>query len=79
MIKNLSIKCVKGQKIGDSLLLLDNGNLLSIYPDIFYDRGLEGFWMVKRVGDWLKILKFLRAKRAIAQPHQPAQISKSKV
>ena len=61
MKKTISIKCVKGQKIGDSLLKLDNGNLLSIYPDAFYDRGLEGFWMLKRIGDWLKILKFLRA------------------
>ena len=61
MRENLSIKCVKGQKLGDSLLKLDNGNLLSIYPDIFYDRGLKGFWMIKKIGDWLKILKFLRA------------------
>lgn len=59
--ENLSIKCVKGQKIGDSLLELDNGNFLSIYPDTFYDRGLKGFWMIKKIGDWLKILKFLRA------------------
>ena len=69
MRENLSIKWVKGQKIGDSLLKLDNGNLLSVYPDTFYDRGLEGFWMIKRIGDWLRILKFLRAwaMSAVAQ------------
>lgn len=61
MRENLSIKCVKGQKVGDSLLKLEDGVLLPIYPDTFYDRGLNGFWMLKRIGDWLKILKFLRA------------------
>ena len=61
MRNKLSIKCVKGQKVGDSLILLENGNLQPIYPDTFYDRGLKGFWMIKRIGDWLKILKFLRA------------------
>ena len=69
MRENLSIKCVKGQKIGDSLLKLDNGNLLSIYPDTFYDRGLKGFWMIKRIGNWLKILKFLRAWAMSAVAH----------
>ena len=57
----LSIKCVKGQKIGDSLLLVDNGELLSIYPDTFYNRNVEGFWMLKRIDDRFKIIKFLRA------------------
>lgn len=71
MIKNLSIKCVKGQKIGDSLLKLDDGNLLSIYPDTFYNKGLKGFWMVKRIGDWLKILKFLRAWAMSAVAYTP--------
>lgn len=57
----LSIKCVKGQKIGDSLLMLEDNNLLSIYPDTFYERGIEGYWMLKKAGNWLEILKFLRA------------------
>lgn len=56
----LSVICVKGQKVGDSLLILENGNPLSIYPDIFYDKNIEGYWMLKRIGDWWKILRFLR-------------------
>lgn len=61
MQEKLSIKCVKGRKVGDSLLKLENGVLLPIYPDIFYNRELEGYWMLKRIGSWWKILKFLRA------------------
>ena len=69
MRENLSIKCVKGRKVGDSLLKLEDGALLPIYPDTFYDRGLKGFWMIKKIGDWLKILKFLRAWAMSAVAH----------
>ena len=41
MRNKLSIKCVKGQKVGDSLILLENGNLQPIYPDTFYNRFVE--------------------------------------
>lgn len=67
----LSIKCVKGQKIGDSLLMLENNSLLSIYPDTFYERGIEGYWMLKKVGNWLEILRFLRAQRGMDSPNLP--------
>lgn len=59
----LGIKCVLGQKVGDSLLILEDGNLLPIYPDTFYNQDIQGYWMLKRIGNWWKILKFLRAER----------------
>lgn len=58
----LTIKCILGQKVGDSLIRDENGNLISIYPDTFYEKGIKGYWMLKRVGDWQKILKFMRAE-----------------
>ena len=60
MRNKLSRKCVKGQKIGDSLILLENGNLQPIYPDTFYNRFVEAYWMLKRIGNTWKILKFLK-------------------
>lgn len=59
---NLTIKCVLGQKIGDSLIRDEDGNLLSIYPDTFYERNVLGYWQLKRAGDWLIVLRFLRAE-----------------
>lgn len=53
------IKCIRGTKIGDSLLRNEDGNLQSIYPDTFYPKGIEGYWMLKRIGNWWKILKVL--------------------
>lgn len=58
----LTIKCILGQKVGDSLIRDENGNLISIYPDTFYERGIKGYWMLKRMGDWWIILKFIRAE-----------------
>lgn len=57
------IKCIYGTKIGDSLIRNEDGSLQSIYPDTFYQRGIAGYWMLKRIGDWWKIIKFLGVKQ----------------
>ena len=57
--ENPTIKCIKGIKIGDSLLRDEEGNLITIHPDLFYERGLEGFWMLKKIGMSWKIIRFL--------------------
>lgn len=53
------IICVYATKIGDSLLRDEEGNLLLIHPDTFYERGLKGYWMLKRIGSNWKILRVL--------------------
>lgn len=53
------IICVHGTKIGDSLLRDEVGNLLFLYPDTFYIKGIIGYWMLKRVGTRWQILKVL--------------------
>lgn len=53
------IKCIRGTKVGDSLIRNEDGSLQSIYPDTFYSKGIIGYWMLKRIGDWWKILKVL--------------------
>lgn len=58
-IRNITIKCVLATKIGDSLLRDDEGNLLPIYPDTFYERGIKGYWMLKRIGLSWVILRVL--------------------
>lgn len=55
-----TIICVKATKIGDSLLRDEVGSLILIHPDSFYEKGLEGFWMLKRIGYNWKIIRFLR-------------------
>ena len=53
------IKCVYATKIGDSLLRDEEGVLLSIYPDTFYERGIKGYWMLKQVGNFWVIVRVL--------------------
>lgn len=53
------IKCIYGTKVGDSLIRNEDGSLQSIYPDTFHPTGTTGYWMLKRIGDWWKILKVL--------------------
>lgn len=60
MRNKLSIKCVKGQKVGDSLIQLEDESLQPIYPDTFYNRFIKAYWMLKRVGDTWIILKVLK-------------------
>ena len=57
----LSIICVKGKKIGDSLLVLEEGCLFSIYPDTFYPRNITGYWALKQIGNYYKIIRFLQS------------------
>lgn len=52
------IKCIRGTKIGDSLIRNEDGSLQSIYPDTFYPKS-TGYWMLKRIGNWWKIIKVL--------------------
>lgn len=56
------IKCVYATKLGDSLLRDEEGNLLSIYPDTFYKKGTEGYWMLKYTCNWWKIIRFLSSE-----------------
>lgn len=55
----LTLKCVRGVKIGDSLIRDDDGNLQSVYPDSFYPTGTDAYWMLKRIGNWWKIVKVM--------------------
>lgn len=57
------IICVKGTKIGDSLIRDEDGNLLSLYPDTFYPRFTVAYWMLKDLGDRWQILKYLKDDR----------------
>ncbi len=54
------MKCILGQKIGDSLILDDDGNLQSIYPDVFYSRNMYAYWQLKKMGDFWVIVKVFR-------------------
>lgn len=47
-------------KLGDSLLRDEVGNPILIHPDTFYEKGYEGYWMLKKIGNNWKIIKFLR-------------------
>ena len=58
------IKCVYATKIGDSLLRDEEGVLLSIYPDTFYERGIKGYWMLKQVGNSWVIQRVLVVSEA---------------
>ena len=51
--------CVKGFKVGDSLIRKEDGSLLSIYPDTFYDRGVDGYWLLRKIGDFWVVVKVL--------------------
>lgn len=62
-MKNLTIKCVKGQKVGDSLLELEDGSLQPIFPETFYNRNIMGYWMLKQLGYKWKVEKFILAKK----------------
>lgn len=55
------IVCVKGIKVGDSLIRDEEGNLLFLYPDTFYPRFTMAYWMLKDLGDRWQILKYLKA------------------
>ena len=50
--------CVLAKKIGDSLLELSSGELLSIYPDFHYERGTMGFFLLRKFGTRKNIVKF---------------------
>lgn len=53
------IRCVYGTKIGDSLIQNEDGSFQSIYPDTFYNKGITGYWQLKRIENWWKIIKVL--------------------
>lgn len=53
------IICVKGIKIGDSVLKLEDGTLQCIYPDTHYVRGHEGYWMLQKIDPYWKIIRVL--------------------
>ena len=57
--KNFTIKCILATKIGDSLLRDEEGNLLPIYPDTFYEKGIKGYWMLKQIGMTWVILRVM--------------------
>lgn len=57
------IRCVKATKVGDSILKTEDGNLQPIYPDTHYDRGTNGYWMLKRIGNFWIILQFLIGRK----------------
>ncbi len=58
---DFTIICIKGKKVGDSVIRTEDNNSVCIYPDTFYERDMVGFWMLKKMGDWWTILKFLKA------------------
>lgn len=52
--------CVLAKKIGDSLLELSSGELLSVYPDFHYERGIKGFFLLRKFDTRKIIVKFRR-------------------
>ena len=52
--------CVLAKKIGDSLLELSSGELLSVYPDFHYERGIKGFFLLRKFGTRKIVVKFRR-------------------
>ena len=60
------IKCIRGIKVGDSLLRTEDGDLQPIFPDTFYPRKLNAYWMLKRIGEWWKVIKILRIPDVIS-------------
>lgn len=56
------ITCVLATKIGDSILRDKQNNIILIHADLFYERNITGYWMLKRVGHNWQILRFLRAE-----------------
>ena len=46
-------------KVGDSLILNEDGNFQPIIPDTFYERNIIGYWALKRIGNSWKIIKVL--------------------
>ena len=54
------IRCVKAKKIGDSLLRDEDGSLISILPDTFYDVDDRwGYWQLLKYPYTYKILRVL--------------------
>lgn len=56
----MRFSCVKGEKIGDSLIRKEDGSLLSIYPDSFYERNTIGYFLLRKVGDIRVLIRVLR-------------------
>lgn len=54
------IKCVYGEKIGDTVIRDDDGNLCFVYSDHTYPIGWECYWCLKRIGYTWKIIDTLR-------------------
>ena len=53
------IRCFLGKKVGDSLIELDNGDLLSIIPDLLYQRDVWMYFMLKEAYNTRKILRVI--------------------
>lgn len=53
-------KVIKGFKVGDSLIRDELGNLFSVFPDTFYERNIEMYFLLRKyLGTW-KIVKAIR-------------------
>lgn len=55
----LTIKCIYGTKLGDSILIDEDGSIVPIHPDTFYEVNLSGYWELKKVGMKWEILRVL--------------------
>lgn len=55
----LTIKCIYGTKLGDSILIDEDGSIVPIHPDTFYEVNLSGYWNLKQVGMKWEILQVL--------------------
>lgn len=53
------IICIKGQKIGDSVILTESGKLQCIWPETFYPRNVEAYFMLKQRGNNWNIERML--------------------
>lgn len=54
-------KCIKGEKIGFTLIRDDEGKLIHIIRNAGYVNWLKGYWLLEKTMSGLKIVKFLKS------------------
>ena len=58
---NISHKCIKGEKIGYSLIRDDEGKLNLIQHHYGYPNWFKGYWLLKKTSLGWKIVKFMKS------------------
>jgi hypothetical protein len=50
---------VRGKKLNSTSILKDGGGIVPVFEDTFHPNGREGFWLLKKVGNWWVIAKYI--------------------